>query len=89
MCVLRKQAQKDFPIARVAAETIFGVEIEGNVDGLGEKIYLCLCYTKFIAKFLHKKEQENELIEILNLKPKQLNFANIEVILMVLYGKKK
>ena len=89
MCVLRKQAQKDFPIARVVAETIFGVEIEGNVDGLGEKIYLCLCYTKFIAKFLHKKEKEKELIEILNLELKQLNFANIEVILMVLYGKKK
>ena len=86
---VRKRAQKDFPIARVVAETIFVVEIEGNVDGLGEKIYLCLYYTKFIAKFLHKKEQEKELIEILNLELKQLNFANIEVILMVLYGKKK
>ena len=53
---VRKRAQKDFPIAREAAKTIFEVEIEGNVDGLGEKIYLCLCYTKFIAKFLHKKE---------------------------------
>ena len=53
---VRKRAHKDFPIAIVVAETIFGVEIEGNVDGLGEKIYLYLCYTKSIAKILHKKE---------------------------------
>ena len=47
-----------------------------------------MCYTKFIAKFLCKKGQKKELIEILNLELKQLNVANIEVILMLLYGKK-